>query len=300
VSGGGERPLRLGVVVTNCDTWELTLACLERLAPLRAELADVVVVDDASSRPAPRELPGGARLLANPERLGLVRSLNRGIRAVAADVVVLFDSDAYPLADFTGEVRRRFAADPTLAIAGFRTVDRAGRETGSHQGEPGAASLVLGQRLHALWLRLAGGEDGPVCVYTCAMALSRAAFDGLGGFDEGFDWLDLDVDLCMRARRAGWQVVHVPALAAFHEGAGTPQRTSERVLRFYKNRWRLLRKFGRIRRPALVRGLIVGRLAGELAALRLLGPLLVRDREARRDKLAGRRRTLEHVRLHCR
>jgi hypothetical protein len=28
--------LRVGVVITNCDTWSLTLRCLDRLAPFRA------------------------------------------------------------------------------------------------------------------------------------------------------------------------------------------------------------------------------------------------------------------------
>lgn len=298
-STGAPVQASIGVVITNCDTWALTFTCLDRLAPFRTALFDVVVVDDASTEPGAEPLPQGVRLLRNPERQGLVRSLNRGIRSLDTDLVVLFDSDAYPLHDFTAEVRRLFAADPRLAVAGFRTLDGEGRLTGSHEAEPDVSCLVLGQRLHACWERLAR-RDGPVCVFTCAMALRRRAFEELGGFDEGFDWLDLDVDLCMRARRAGWEVAHTPTLTAFHEGAGTPQRTSERVLRFYKNRWRLLRKFGLIHRPALVRALILGRLAGELAALHLAGPLLVRDPKARRDKLAGRRRTLAYVRRYCR
>ena len=86
-----------------------------------------------------------------------------------------------------------------------------------------------------------------------------------------------------------------PDLVAFHEGGGAPQRRAERVLRAYKNRWLLLRKHGKLRRPGLVRLLVRGRLALEVLALRLLGPLLVRDPVTRRDTLAGRRRLLAHV-----
>jgi GT2 family glycosyltransferase len=291
---------RVGVVITNCDTWSLTLRCLDWLAPFRASLSDVVVVDDASAAPGPEALPHGVRLLRNLERQGYGRALDRGIRDLDADVAVIFDSDAYPLRDFTGEVRDLFAADPRFAIAGFRTVDGEGRPTGSHEVEPGVAGLVLGQRLNALWSRFVRRGRSPVCIFSCAMTLSKRAFDALGGFDQGFDFLDLDTDLSMRAHRAGWQVVHVPALVAFHVGSGSPQKTDHRVLRFYRNRWRLLRKFGKVRHPGLVRALILGRLGVERLALRLAGPLLVRDPEALRDKLAGRRRLLEHVRREFR
>ncbi len=295
-----EVPVRIGVVITNCDTWGLTLRCLDRLAPFRAALSDVVVVDDASVYPDPDRLPHGVRLLRNPGRLGYGRSLDRGIRGLDADVAVIFDSDAYPTSDFAAEIHSLFGADPRLAIAGFRTVDEKGRPTGSHEMEPGVACLVLGQRLHALWSRLVRRRQGAFHIFSCAMALRKTAFEALGGLDLSFDFLDLDTDLSMRARRAGWTVIHAPALAAFHVGSGSPQKTSERVLRFYRNRWRLLRKFGKIRHPRLVRALILARLSAELLALRVLGPLVVREPETLADKLAGRRRVLEYVRQACR
>jgi GT2 family glycosyltransferase len=211
---------------------------------------------------------------------------------------VVFDSDAYPLSDFTAAVRALFA-DPRLAIAGFRTVDGRGRRTGSHEAEPGLASLVLGQRLYAGWSRLVRSRS-PVCIYSCAMAVRKSAFEALGGLDQRFDFLDLDTDLSMRTHRAGWQVVHAPALVAFHVGSGSPQKTGERLLRFHGNRWRLLRKFGKIRHPRLARASILGRLGVEWLALRLFGGLFVGDPSVLADKIAGRRRVLEHVRRHWR
>jgi GT2 family glycosyltransferase len=286
--------LTLGVLVTNYETWELTRSCLEGILVYRCEVDRILVVDDASSQPPP-PLDIAAEVLRNPENLGLVRSLNLGIRDLGTDLVVLFDSDARPLGPFARRVREHFASDPRLAVLGFATVDERGLPTGSYEEDPEIGSLLLGQRLHTLYKRFRL-EKGNLCVYTCAMALRRAAFEELGGFDENFDWLDLDNDLCMRARRAGWRVAHEPELIAFHKGSGTPQKVSQRVLRFYKNRWLLLRKFDKIHHPRLVRILIQGRLGAELLALRLLGRFLFRDPATLADKLAGRRQVLEHVR----
>jgi GT2 family glycosyltransferase len=278
--------MRVAVVITNYETWDLTARCVAALVPFRAQLSDCVVVDDHSSGP-PVALPDWVRVLRNSENLGLVRSLNRGVRAANADIAVLFDSDAHPLHDFIPAIRQLFSGAERLGIVGFRTVDEHGRETGSHEPEPEVASLALGQRLHQL-LAPTNQSSGGLCVFTCAMAVRKAAFEELGGFDERFDWLDLDLDFCMRARRAGWGVEHFPELVAFHRGSGAPQRTRERVLRFYRNRWLLLTKFGKIRHPLLVRSLIGLRLAIELLLLVAVGRLVLRAPGEWSDKTAGR------------
>lgn len=285
--------MSLGVLVTNYETWDLTRSCLDGVLAHRNGVDRILVVDDASRQPPPA-LDPAVEVRRNPENLGLVRSLNLGLRALSTDLAVLFDSDARPLGPFAAEVRARFAADPRLAVLGFATVDARGRPTGSSEEEPDLGSLVLGQRLHAGWERIRP-RPGRLCVYTCAMALRLSAFEALGGFDEAFDWLDLDHDLCMRAWRAGWRVEQAPELVAFHQGSGAPQTTSRRVVRFYRNRWYLLRKHGKIRHPGPARALVTGRLAAELFALRLAGPFLVRDPAVRADKRESRQTLLREA-----
>lgn len=293
------RPLSVGVVITNYNTWDLALRCLDSVVLQGRDLDAVLVADDASSSPPPRVLPPGIRLEVNPENMGLVKTLNRALASVGTDLVVIFDSDAYPTNEFVGRVRRAFEERPELAVAGFATIDEAGRPTGSFESEPGVASLVLGQRLHALWLRLfgSGGANG-ICVYTCAMAVRRDVVLELGGFDENFDWLDLDHELCMKVNRSSWKVDRLPEIVAFHRGAGTYQRASQRVLRFYRNRWLLLSKFGKIRYPRLTRGMVIARLAAESAALHVLGWIGRSDHW--QDKIEGRRLALRYVVVHYR
>ncbi len=264
----------IGVVVTNYNTWPLTCRCLDAVLALGG-VDRVVVVDDASNSPPPRALDSRVELLVNAGNQGLCRSLNRGVRECGTDVVVLFDSDAYPLVEFAGPLRAAFAADPILALVGFTTEGRGGRRTASWEEEPDVLGLVLGQRLDAIRRRLRPPRRaaGRLSVYTCAMAVRREAFLATGGFDEAFDWLDLDHDLSMRLRRAGYHLAVLSDLVAFHEGGGAPQATGERVLRSYKNRWLLLRKHGKIRRPGLVRALVLLRLQAEWLLLRLLGVL---------------------------
>jgi GT2 family glycosyltransferase len=282
--------LSVAVALTNYETWPLTSRCVERVQADPAGPSEIVVVDDGSSA-SPPAFTGEVAVLRNETNQGLVRSLNRAVRATDSDIVVVFDSDAYPLAPFTDAVRQAFRAEPRLGVLGFHTLGSGGKPTGSSEPEPGAASLLLGQRLNRWW-EAGVRTRGPLCVFTCAMAMRRATFDELNGFDEEFDWLDLDLDFCMRARRAGWLVEQSGALVAFHEGSGAPQQTHRRVLRFYRNRWRLLSKFGRLPFPRLSGALIGARILLELTALLTLGVFFFRDRAVRQDKILGRRAVL--------
>ena len=51
------------------------------------------------------------------------------------------------------------------------------------------------------------------------MLARREALDAVGGFDERFFLYSEEVDLCLRMRRAGWQIVHVPTLTILHHGS---------------------------------------------------------------------------------
>lgn len=186
------------------------------------------MVDDGSSSPAQSEVKRLARVLVKPREPGTLpqpqqrskrmRSGDRGplrLRRLSAGGV------AAPL-------RAAFAADPRLAIMGFTTEGTGGRATASAEEEPDVLGLVLGRRLDALRQRLRPRSALPehLSVFTCAMAVRREAFVSVGGFDEAFDWLDLDHDLSMRLRRAGWRVAVHPALRRGNGSCATTYRST--------------------------------------------------------------------------
>jgi len=287
--------LSVAVLVTNYNTWELTQRCVQQCYTHdQGHFDTLVVYDDCSRTEFKGSFPTTTRLYRGSPNVGLTKALNIAFGLISEDIVVLFDSDAYPTTPFCDDVKEMFENDPSLGLIGLRTIGRTGNPTESYTSEPNIWSLLLGQALYAMTERWLADNSERISVFTCAMAVRKAAFLELNGFDENFDWLDLDNDFSMRMNRSHWKVEMAPGPRIFHEGGGTPQLTRNRVLRFYKCRWYLLRKFHRLPVRRLVKMLILLRLCAEYLILLGLGPILFRNKSVREDKIQGRRELIEY------
>jgi GT2 family glycosyltransferase len=292
----GQRSLSVGVLVLNYNTWELALRALDAAMRLESDnLAEFVLFDDGSSSPPPVEIDKRIRLIQGESNRGFGRALREAFASMKSDIVVLFDSDAYPLTPFSKRVGEQFERDERLGQLGFCAQDENGAQTESFFSEPTQWSLILGQALYARVSRKAPRPDR-LCVITGCMATRAVAYAQVGGFDAEFDFLDVDVDYSMKLRRQGWKVEADPSIAVFHVGGGTKRLMRDRVLHFYKSRWRLLRKHGLLKRPRLARVFILARLTCEKAILQLFGRFLFSSAEVLDDKILGRKALLAYCR----
>ena len=228
---------RLGVVLPTRNTRELVLACLGSLAG--AEVAEIVVVDDASddaTAKAVRERFPAASVITTCAPLGFTAAVNQGAREVRnADILLLLNSDTTVDAEGVKRLRAAFAADPLLGIAGAHLVYPDGRPQWSGGPAPTLGWLLLMaaglpslldrlpayRRLHSM-----GGHGGrPIHWVTgAAMAVRREVWDTVGPFDEQFRFYGQDLDLCLRARAAGWRIGVVPGFRVVHHLGATIRR----------------------------------------------------------------------------
>jgi hypothetical protein len=296
----GQHSLSVGVLVLSYNTWDLALRALDAAIRLESDnITEYVLFDDGSSSPPPKEIDSRITLIRGESNRGFGRALPAAFAAMKSDIVVLFDSDAYPLTPFSRKVKEHFERDSRLGQLGFSALDENGRQTESFFSEPTQWSLILGQALYARVSRKALLPDR-LCVITGCMATRSEAYTQVGGFDAEFDFLDVDVDYSIRLRRGGWKVEVDPSLAAFHVGGGTPQLMRRRILHFYKSRWRLLRKHGLMPSPRLARAFILARLICEKVILEIFGRWLYSSAEVRGDKILGRKELLAYCRANFR
>lgn len=300
-----QPPSDLAVVVVSWNTHALLARCLDTL---RAELApdpagppdaEVWVVDNLStdgSAVLVRTRFPWVRLIENAENAGFARAANQGIRASRGRYVLLLNPDARPGPGALEALRRAMDDRPEVGIAGAGLVDADGAPQVSAEARP-----TLGRELRRLFhlgspaVSAAPGTALPRAVDvvpgTC-MLLRRAMLDAVGLLDEGYFMYSEDVDLCQRARQAGWAVYWVPAARVVHLGAqSTRQAPAAMFLALHASKVRYVRKHhgpGAAQIYKLI-------LAGAAGARLLASPAAWLEPSARRRRhleLAGRYREL--------
>ncbi|MBN1178458.1 MAG: glycosyltransferase family 2 protein [Anaerolineae bacterium] len=239
---------RVAVIILNWNGLQDTLDCLGSLGSVDYPEYDVLVVDNGSGDGSPAAIRAGypdVALWENPRNLGFTGGNNVGIRRAlerGADYVLLLNNDTCVAPNFLRELVAAAEADPEIGAAGPTiyyhvapdVIWSAGGIVDWRQGDirmRGTDEKDAGQF---------GSAPQEVDFITgCAMLLKRAALERVGGLDERFFAYYEESEWCLRARRAGWRVVHVPAARIWHK-IDPDRRSASALVHYYMTRNRLL------------------------------------------------------------
>lgn len=225
----------LAVIIVSTDQAEWLTACLPTVIARSGPISlDLVVVDNGSTRAArdlvERDFPA-ARIVVCPNR-GFGHANNEALRTVDARYVLFLNPDTELLAGTLAELLAELDERSDVGLAGVRQLDTDGRLYPTMRRFPNVAR-ALGD---ALGLERIGGRpsllgerelvsdrydtafesDWTIGSFMLARGEALAA---VGGFDERFFVYSEEVDLCLRIKRAGWKIVHLPTLTILHHGS---------------------------------------------------------------------------------
>lgn len=251
-------------------TWNTRDLALDALASLYADLensglaAEVHVVDSASSDGTPAAIAAAfpqVKLHASETNLGFGAANNLAIRAVMAQpdpprAVYLLNPDTITQQGATRALYDALLDLPRAGLVGARlSYGDASFQHSAFQFPdlrqiwveffPTPGRLIEGRfngrYPRALYER---GEPFPVdFVLGATMMLRREVIEATGMFDEGFFMYCEEIDWAWRIRKAGWDVLCVPAAHVVHLGGqSTGQVRPQSVINLWTSRLRLYRK----------------------------------------------------------
>jgi hypothetical protein len=291
------EPISLSVIIVTRNTAALTRAAIQSVLDSRQTPApDMLVVDNGSTDDTasllPRQFPQ-VRLLRSDVNLGFARACNLAAKQARGRFLLLLNSDARVEPDAIGRAIRWMEAQPRCAVAGAQLLNPDGSRQNSIANFPSFATELLNKSLlRRLRPGRFPGKEHPAArplevesVVGAFLLVRKEVWDELGGLDERYFFFLEETDFCLRARRAGYQVVHLPDVRVIHDQGQTAKRipTGARI-EYWRSRYAYFEKnHGRAARMALAAGLLV-RLLADWAAAAVLVTLTLGRSARHRDR----------------
>lgn len=246
------------IAVLNWNRAADTIECVASLHNLDYQRFEIVVVDNASTDGSVEALEArfpGLAMLRNPRNLGYAGGNNAGIRYAldrGADCVLVLNNDTVVDKDLVRHLVVAMRREPHAGIVGPLIYDYreptkvwfAGASIDWATGE--SPHWGLGERDNGQFNRVIEVER----VTGCAMMVSRSVFERVGLFDPDYFLYYEDVDLCVRAAKAGFKSYCVQPAKVWHKESSSTGATRGSALHAYyhtRNRLLFLHKHGKIR-----------------------------------------------------
>jgi GT2 family glycosyltransferase len=190
-----------------------------------------IIVDNASRDDSAalvrREFPD-CTLIVNPANVGFGRANNQVLGLVEGRYVLLLNTDAFVSPDTLPKTVAYMDAHPRCGILGVKLVDRDGVLQPSARYFPTTWNLFLQRTGLNRFFKGARMIDDMTwdhasvrqCDWVpgCYYLVRREVIDQVGLFDPRYFLYYEEVDHCLTAKRAGWEVVFYPDTTVIHIG----------------------------------------------------------------------------------
>ncbi len=222
----------VAVVILNYNTRRHLETYLPSVVATDFPNVDIIVADNGSPDDSvaflEKNFPA-VKILKSTENLGFAGGYNHFLAGLDADYFALLNSDVEVTPDWLRPIIERMEAEPTIGIAQPKILADGRRDRFEHAGAAGGWVDFLGYpfcrgRLFEEVETDAGQHDSPQdCFWAAgaAMFVRSKIWRDLGGFDAAYFAHNEEIDLCWRAKRAGWRVVCEPRSVVYHLGGGT-------------------------------------------------------------------------------
>jgi len=280
----------LSVIVLNWNAREDLRRCLASVeAHPPAHDVRIVVADndshDGSAEMVAAEFPQHV-LVRHPRNAGFGAGNNRALPLATGRYVMFLNPDTVVWERAFDALIDYGDAHPDVGILGAKLLNPDGSlqyscrrfpnlGTGFYRNTP-LGRMLPGNRWTSDYLMRDFDHASPLdvdWVSGAALVIRREALQELKGFDEDFYMYCEDVDLCMRAHRAGWRVVYIPDAVITHViGRSSDLVPARMTYEFHRSMYTFYRKHYAASTPLFVRPLIlpgiVARAVGQIARYR--------------------------------
>jgi GT2 family glycosyltransferase len=216
----------IGVVIINWNSWSVLSCCLEALHGQTFQNFKVLVIDNASTNPAPEGFflrHQNIKFVRNQGNLGFAAANNQAMKLLGdSEWLALLNPDAFPEPDWLERLVDAARKNPDYTMFASRQLMDGDRNLLDGDGDAYHISGLVWRKGHGKRKGEAADEPREIFSPCAAAALYRRdVLMSVGGFDEDFFCYVEDVDLGFRLRLMGHRCLLVPGAVVYHIGSVT-------------------------------------------------------------------------------
>lgn len=247
----------VSICMVSLDCWKVLEPCLESLTASSPPVThEIIVVDNASTDGTSDHVAAkypDVKVIRNSRNVGFTRATNQAIEASCGRYLLWLNTDTILRPDALFELLTFLEARPHAGVVGPKVLNPDGSfQVQCRRGIPTpGVSLAYMLGLGRLWPehRVLGGYaltylpvDEPNIVGAvsgCCLLARREVWERIGPLDEEIFGFGEDVDWCVRASNAGWEVWYHPGSAIVHlKGqGGVHSKPYHKVLGIHQAMW---------------------------------------------------------------
>lgn len=216
----------LTVSIVNFNAGKYLIECLDSLYKLRDKvLMEIFVIDnvstDGSLEEAKKRFPK-VNFIENDKNLGFGKAHNQILRNLKTKYVLILNPDSKVLSGTLKYLLNYMNVNTDVGIASCKLEKTDGSiDWASHRGFPTPWASFLyyflkNDKLYHLTDKDMTKSHEVDSVVGAFMFIRKEVFDKIGFFDEDYFLYAEDIDLCYRAKRAGFKVMYIPEIKAIH------------------------------------------------------------------------------------
>ena len=236
--------MELSIIIINWKSRDFLRDCLKSIEENPPNFSfETVVIDnaslDGSAEMVQREFPN-VKYIQSAENLGFSRGNNAAAQSSSGRTLLFLNPDTKILGNALAVMKDCLDSHQDAGIAGCRILNSDGSvQTTAIQAFPTLLNQTLDADVLHRWFpnsRLWGTaalfseSTSPVrvdMISGACLMIRRQVFEQIGGFSPDYFMYSEDVDICQKARRAGWNAYYVPSVSVIHyNGQSSNKRPS--------------------------------------------------------------------------
>jgi len=227
----------VSILILNYNAVEITLRCIKAIKRYTFGTPYEIIVIDNGSRPVLqkklwhelRELDALITRIGYQQNLGFAKAYNRAVKKTKGNICIFLNNDTVVSAGWLKPLVRTLGKNARIAVCQPKLRSLMTKDDFDYAGGCGGFLDILGYpftrgRIFNHVEKDIGQYDSVTDVAWASgacFAVSKPAFEEVGGFDEYFFVYGEEVDLCIRLQFADYRIISVPQSLVYHQGAYT-------------------------------------------------------------------------------